>query len=103
MALGRPGPSMGRAERLTSRSATLPPSADAAVSAKKKISPSAAWREARELIRVHKQRLALGLVLMMISRLAGLVLPLSSKYVIDEVIGNKRYDLLLPIAMAGGV
>jgi len=54
------------------------------------------------LFHVHKARLALGLGLMMISRLAGLVLPASAKYVIDDVIGKGRHDMLLPIALAGG-
>src|SRR5687767_6137796 len=70
---------------------------------KKKVSASDAWREARELIWVHRQRLALGLSLMLVSRLAGLVLPASSKFLIDEVVNNKRTDLLLPIALAAGV
>ena len=102
MAMMRPGPSMGRAERTTSRSQTVP-SPDAAASGKKKVSPQAAWREARELLYEHRSRLALGLGLMMISRVAGLVLPASSKYVVDEVIGKGRHELLLPIAIAGGV
>ena len=46
---------------------------------------SAAWREARELVWAHRRRLALGLALMLVSRLAGLVLPASSKYLIDDV------------------
>ena len=94
---------MGRAERLSSRSATIPPSADAAAGGKKKITAAAARREARELLLAHKNRLALGLLLMMISRVAGLVLPASSKYVVDDVIGKGRHDLLVPIAIAGGI
>jgi subfamily B ATP-binding cassette protein MsbA len=39
---------------------------------------------------------------MLVSRLAGLVLPATSKWLIDEVVGNRRADLLLPIAMAAG-
>ncbi|MEQ1757109.1 MAG: ABC transporter ATP-binding protein [Vicinamibacterales bacterium] len=70
---------------------------------KKKVSAQAAWREARELIWAHRQRLALGLVLMLASRLAGLVLPATSKYLIDEVVGKQRTELLLPIALAAGV
>ena len=99
MALLRPStPSARRAERVGS------PPASGASSAppKKKISPGAAWRETRLLFHVHKARLALGLGLMMISRLAGLVLPASAKYVIDDVIGKGRHDMLLPIALAGG-
>jgi ABC-type multidrug transport system fused ATPase/permease subunit len=71
--------------------------------AKKKISAAAAWREARELVWFHRRRLALGLGLMLISRVAGLVLPASSKYLIDEVVGKQRTELLLPIALAGGL
>ena len=71
--------------------------------AKKKVTLSAAWREARELVWKHRRRLAIGLALMLISRLAGLVLPFTSKYLIDEVIGNNRTDLLMPIAFAAGV
>ncbi len=69
---------------------------------KKRVSASAAWREARELIWRHRRRLGIGLTLMLISRLAGLVLPASSKWLIDEVVGNRRADLLLPIALAAG-
>ena len=69
---------------------------------KKKVSASAAWREARELIWSHRKRLGLGLALMLVSRLAGLVLPASSKWLIDEVVGKKRADLLVPIALAAG-
>src|SRR5262245_23050998 len=71
--------------------------------AKKKVTLSAAWREARELVWKHRRRLAIGLGLMLISRLAGLVLPFTSKYLIDEVIGNNRTNLLMPIAFAAGV
>src|SRR6185436_4864845 len=62
----------------------------------------AAWREFRELVWVHRKRLSIGLTLMMISRLAGIVLPALSKYVIDDVIGKGRHDLLFPIALAAG-
>jgi ABC-type multidrug transport system fused ATPase/permease subunit len=69
---------------------------------KKKVSASAVWREARELIWAHRRRLGLGLVLMLVSRVAGLVLPASSKWLIDEVVGKQRTELLLPIALAAG-
>src|SRR3989338_10873910 len=70
--------------------------------AKKRVSASDAWREARELLWGHRRRLLLGLALMLVGRLAGLVLPASSKWLIDEVIGRGRTDLLLPIALAAG-
>ncbi|HEX8284121.1 MAG TPA: ABC transporter ATP-binding protein [Pyrinomonadaceae bacterium] len=69
---------------------------------KKKLSPSQAWRDARELIWAHRSRLALGMALMLVNRLAGLVLPASSKYLVDEVIANRRADLLVTLALAAG-
>jgi len=71
--------------------------------AKKKIHWSAAWKEARDLIWARRWRLLLGLGLMLVGRVAGLVLPASSKYLIDEVIGKHRTDLLVPLALAAGV
>jgi ABC-type multidrug transport system fused ATPase/permease subunit len=61
------------------------------------------WREARDLIWARRGRLALGMLLMAISRLAGLVLPASSKILIDEVVGKSRGDLLWPLAAAAGL
>jgi subfamily B ATP-binding cassette protein MsbA len=58
------------------------------------------WREARELIWTYRRRLALGLGLLVISRLAAMVLPASTKYLIDEVIGKGRSELLPWIAAA---
>jgi ABC-type multidrug transport system fused ATPase/permease subunit len=48
----------------------------------------------------HKRSLGIGFSLMLVNRLAGLVLPASSKYLIDDVIGKQRADLLLPLALA---
>jgi len=69
---------------------------------KKKINYSEAWGEARELIYQYRYRLLLGAGLMIFNRLVGLILPASSKYVIDEVIVKQRHDLLLPLAVVGG-
>jgi subfamily B ATP-binding cassette protein MsbA len=63
---------------------------------------SEAWRETKELVVAHRRRLILGFSLMLVSRLAGLVLPATSKILIDDVIGKQRVDLLWPIALAGG-
>src|SRR3954462_2310257 len=57
-----------------------------------------AWKEARELIAEHRASLTLGLGLMVINRFSGIVLPYTSKYLIDDVIGKHRADLLLPLA-----
>lgn len=71
-------------------------------SKKKKIDPRAAWREARELIWARRGRLGIGLLLMLASRLSGLVLPASSKYLIDEVVGKGRHEVLPLLAFAVG-
>src|SRR2546422_247060 len=68
---------------------------------KKTITPGA-WQEARALIYAHRGRLAVGLALMLVNRLAGLVLPSSSKWVIDRVINQHHPELLLPLALAAG-
>ena len=68
---------------------------------KKRITPSEAWRDARELIYAHRNRLALGMLLMVLNRL-GLVLPASTKYLIDDVILKQRAQLLIPLAVAVG-
>jgi len=67
---------------------------------KKKIRWTAAWQEARALVYARRWRLALGLALMLVSRLAGLVLPAASKFLIDDVIGRQEYDLLPLLAWA---
>ena len=69
---------------------------------KKKIRWSSAWADARELIWAHRHRLLLGAVLMLINQAMGLVLPASTKYLIDVVIGKGRTDLLWKIALAAG-
>ena len=70
---------------------------------KKTVDYSSAWAEARKLIWNARWRLLLGSVLMLISRLAGMVLPASTKYIGDEVFTNQRYDLIKWIALAIGV
>jgi subfamily B ATP-binding cassette protein MsbA len=49
------------------------------------------------LVRPRRGLLLLGLVLMAISRLAGLVLPASTKFLVDDVIGGRRVGLLVPL------
>jgi ABC-type multidrug transport system fused ATPase/permease subunit len=69
---------------------------------KKKINVSNAWQEAKALIWARRWRLSLGLALMLVNRLAGLVLPWTSKSLIDDVVGKHRADLLAPLAFAAG-
>jgi ABC-type multidrug transport system fused ATPase/permease subunit len=70
---------------------------------KKKIDYSRAWAEARVLVWNYRWRLALGLLLMLISRGAGFVLPYSTKFLVDNVFGQAQYHLLKWIALAVGV
>src|SRR6185503_2219638 len=68
--------------------------------ARKKIRWSSAWGDARALVWTHRRRLALGAVLMIINQAMGLVLPASTKYLIDVVIVKGRTYLLINIAFA---
>jgi ABC-type multidrug transport system fused ATPase/permease subunit len=53
-----------------------------------------------ELIKPRRGVLALGLVLMAVNRVSGLILPASTKYLVDDVIGKHRIALLTPIVLA---
>jgi ABC-type multidrug transport system fused ATPase/permease subunit len=62
-----------------------------------------AWKSLPDVWGLMKPRgglLALGFMLMAINRVAGLVLPASTKYLIDNVIGKKQIQLLTPIVLA---
>jgi subfamily B ATP-binding cassette protein MsbA len=69
---------------------------------KKALSLSVVWRESRDLLWERRGKLALGLGLLLVSRISGMVLPATTKVLIDDVIGEGRSDLLLWIALAGG-
>ncbi|MCA1580459.1 MAG: ABC transporter ATP-binding protein/permease [Acidobacteria bacterium] len=66
---------------------------------KKKISVRVVLRDAGELVAARRGRLALGLGLLIVNRLAGLVLPGMPRYLLDEVVGKGRRDLL-PLLVA---
>src|SRR4051812_20109108 len=51
------------------------------------------WR----LVRPRRALLAVGLVLMVINRLSGLVLPASTKFLVDDVVGKRHLTLLYPL------
>ena len=53
-----------------------------------------------ELMRPRKKLLALGFLLMAINRVSGLVLPYSTRYLIDSVIAKHHVSLLRPIVLA---
>ena len=60
--------------------------------------PSHIYRDLRELLWPRRGLFAIGLLLILINRAAGLVLPGSTKYLIDDVVAKRRLDLLLPLA-----
>ncbi|HWZ27731.1 MAG TPA: ABC transporter ATP-binding protein [Gemmatimonadales bacterium] len=75
------------------------PSTAAEKKPKKKAITAGSWQEARALIYAHRYRLAVGLLLMLVNRLSGFVLPASSRAVIDQVIGHHHTELLPRIAL----
>lgn len=68
----------------------------------KRVDYSSAWSEARKIIWNARWRLMVGSILLLVSRLAGMVLPASTKYIGDEVFVNQRYEILKWIALAIG-
>src|SRR5258708_2628414 len=61
-----------------------------------------AWKNLPDvwaLIKPRRRLLTLGFVLMAINRVAGLVLPASTKYLVDNVISQKQIQLLTPIVV----
>lgn len=66
---------------------------------KKAISSQVVMRDAMELIQARRGRLALGLGLMLVNRLSGLVLPGTTKFLLDDVIRGRHTDKLLPLVL----
>ncbi|MCZ6757298.1 MAG: ABC transporter ATP-binding protein [Bacteroidetes bacterium] len=67
----------------------------------KKLNPlrkSATWREARAVMWTHRGKLTIGFFLMVINRLSGFVLPVGSKHLIDNIIGQSQPEMLIPLA-----
>src|SRR5215813_9054017 len=67
---------------------------------KPKLKVSHVLRDLRELIWPRRNLFVLGLILTFINRAASLVLPGSTKFLIDDVVQKRRQDLLIPIAAA---
>src|SRR5271169_4000526 len=83
----------------TASTATITTNNTPAKKAKKKVDWSA-LPEIWALIHPRRALLLLGLVLVGINTLSGFVLPLSSKYLFDNVITKHQVQLLLPIVLA---
>ena len=59
----------------------------------------ALWPDIWALVRPRRWLFALGFVLMVINRVSGMVLPASTKFVIDDVIGKRHLTALGPIVL----
>src|SRR5437588_1470397 len=70
---------------------------------KPKLKGSHVWRDLQDLIWPRRKLFIAGLLLTFINRAASLVLPGSTKFLIDDVVQKHRQDLLVPIAVAVGV
>ncbi|MGA2119108.1 MAG: ABC transporter ATP-binding protein [Bryobacteraceae bacterium] len=58
------------------------------------------WPLLMALVRPRRGKLALGFVLMLVNRASGLVLPASTKYLVDNVMVAKQTRLLEPLVLA---
>ncbi|HET9795008.1 MAG TPA: ABC transporter ATP-binding protein, partial [Thermoanaerobaculia bacterium] len=58
------------------------------------------WPDLWALIRPRRALLGLGLLLMAVNRVSGLVLPASTKFLVDDVVLKHRMALLVPIVLA---
>ncbi|HLX45324.1 MAG TPA: ABC transporter ATP-binding protein [Bryobacteraceae bacterium] len=59
----------------------------------------AIWPDLREMILPRRGLLAFSFLLMVINRLSGLVLPISTRFMIDNVITQKQINLLMPMVL----
>ena len=87
-----------RAERSPSPTATPP----GAPGKKASLTPErlrALWPDIWALVKPRRGLFAVGFLLMIVNRVSGLVLPASTKFVVDDVIGKHRTDLLAPIVL----
>ncbi|HSH74137.1 MAG TPA: ABC transporter ATP-binding protein [Longimicrobiales bacterium] len=69
----------------------------------KKISGASLRHAFREIIWPRRNLIAIGLVLILINRLCGLVLPASTQYLVDDVIAQRNLSLLYTLLIAVGV
>src|SRR4029453_7698788 len=70
---------------------------------KRPLTAAHVYRDLRDLIWPRRKLFVIGLALVFINRAAGLVLPGSTKFLIDDVVQKRRQELLIPLAVAVGV
>jgi ABC-type multidrug transport system fused ATPase/permease subunit len=69
---------------------------------KKPLTAAQVYRDLRDLIWPRRKLFVIGLALVFINRAAGLVLPGSTKFLIDDVVQKRQQELLVPLAAAVG-
>ena len=67
------------------------------MSQKKKPTPASVRRAFREIVWPRRKLVSIGLVLILFNRLGGLVLPASTKYLIDDVLRGGKLTLFWPL------
>src|SRR6202049_670152 len=88
--------------RGSERPRLMPTKKDARAASKLKKTKNA-WKNLPHvwaLIKPRRGILAAGLLLMAVNRVSGLILPASTKYLVDDVIGKHHIHLLTPIVLA---
>ncbi len=80
--------------------AATPPSE--APGKKTALKPRTVLNDAVELVKARKGRLSLGLLLMVINRAAGLILPGTTKYLLDDVFGKHNRGMLMELLLVAG-
>jgi ABC-type multidrug transport system fused ATPase/permease subunit len=72
------------------------------MTSKQKPPTSSLARDFRELIWPRRGMLCLGLVLILVNRMCGLVLPGATKYLVDDVIQKRNLAFLVPLVLIAG-
>src|ERR1700737_3622988 len=88
--------------RGSERPSLMPTEKDARATSKVKKTKNA-WKNLPHvwaLIKPRRGILAAGLLLMAVNRVSGLILPASTKYLVDDVVGKHHIHLLTPIVLA---
>ena len=60
----------------------------------------ALWPDIWALVKPRRRLLGFGLGLIIINRVSGLILPASTRYLIDDVIGKHHASLLIPLTLS---
>ncbi len=91
---------MTRGERRTHPTPGMSPSPSPASKKLNSERLRALWPDIWVLVKPRRGILALGLLLIIINRVSGVVLPYSTRFLIDNVIGKRQASMLVPLTLA---